>query len=65
MARDQVLTIKVSAEEKAKIKAAATANHRTYSDWSRLVLLTAVDQLGIIVKTDAPDASGDGTVAAA
>jgi hypothetical protein len=65
MARDQVLTIKVSAEEKARIKAAAKANHRTYSDWSRLVLLTSVDQLGITVPTDAPDASGEGRVAAA
>lgn len=38
MARNEVLTIKVSAEEKEAIKEAARRNRRTYSDWSRLIL---------------------------
>lgn len=65
MARDQVLTIKVSAEEKERIRAAAKANHRTYSDWSRLVLLSAVNQIDSAASSNTPDAPGGGTVVAA
>lgn len=38
MARDKVLTIKVSSEEKDRIVKAAGHDKRTYSDWARLAL---------------------------
>lgn len=38
MARDKVLTIKVSSKEKSRIVEAAGHDKRTYSDWARLVL---------------------------
>lgn len=44
MARNKVLTIKVSAEEKRRIIEAARHDKRTYSDWSRLVLTAACEE---------------------
>ena len=44
MARDKVLTIKVSVEEKERIIKAAGHDKRTYSDWSRLILNAACEE---------------------
>lgn len=41
MAREKVLSIKVTAEEKQRIIEAAKRDQRTYSDWCRLMLSAA------------------------
>jgi hypothetical protein len=41
MARDQTLEIRLTAEVKAAIRAAAERNNRTVSDWARLTPLAA------------------------
>jgi uncharacterized protein (DUF1778 family) len=44
MARTEHLEIRLSAEDKAAIRAAAERDNRTVSDWARLTLATAAAQ---------------------
>ena len=46
MAKDSVIQIRVSEEERAQIEAAAAADDRTVSNWARRVLSQAAKGIG-------------------